>query len=305
MQAALDAFTNRCLTVVLALLYIIYPAASRVTVAMFACQQLPLAGQTADITDVMAETRDIFSGGSSVSVSYLRADYRVQCFTPLHNRFRAAGAVAFIVYPFGVPALFLWLLYRYNVPQMAKRKAEAARLQQAVRLARDCGVEPPTRDISGVPFGSSLVRLTAESIPTAYLEELSELLLTRPEEDCEGEEGDCAAGTPGGSEGGSFAADRSGRDRLEQAGSSLSARSLPEGQAGGWRYRLRRALLLSRLDDAGAGALSLLTPEERRARNLRDILRWCARRRDLISTPRLVWDQVSKRDNELQTPGGR
>lgn len=88
----LDSFSkHRCLTAILALLYIIYPATSRVVVAMFACQQLPLAAPE----------------GSTTVVSYLRADYRIRCFSPTHNRYRApAGAVAAVVFPFGVPALF-------------------------------------------------------------------------------------------------------------------------------------------------------------------------------------------------------
>ena len=43
---------------------------------------------------------------------YLRSDYRIECRSPTHKAFQIYAAFMIVVYPFGIPALFAFLLFR-------------------------------------------------------------------------------------------------------------------------------------------------------------------------------------------------
>ena len=67
--------------------------------------------------------------------AWLSADVGTQCFTPLYDSYRAAAVFWLLVYPIGVPALSLALLYFYRIPQSANRLRRTAQLRQLVDLA--------------------------------------------------------------------------------------------------------------------------------------------------------------------------
>lgn len=208
---------------------------------------------------------------------------------------------------------------------MARRKLEAARLQQAARLARDCGVAPPERYANGVPMGRrSLSGLTPETIPTEYLEELCELLL-----EAEGEDGgdDGGSGKGGGGEGGGE--DDADEEQQQDGGSSSedgakrkerrwrprrpapapwprrAATWLHEALAQcfrGAQHAMRRCCggAAEDIDSGDSPARGghhqsrrRLTEEEKRAQDIQALLRWCKQRSELLAgVPRLVWDEV-------------
>jgi hypothetical protein len=145
-----NSFTNRCVTAALVVLYIAYPSVSQVVVNMLSCQQLR------------------GSEGDADAPYYLRADFRIRCYTPTHRAYMAAAAWWIIVFPVGVPLLFFGALWYYDVPRMARAKADAAWLCEAADwAARHAGLAPPpdvdTRTLSG------------KSMPDEYLAALHAL----------------------------------------------------------------------------------------------------------------------------------
>ena len=100
-------------------------------------------------------------------VSYLDADLRLVCYDAQHWWY-IGGAIAWLFFvPFGIPAYFVWLLYRFKVPQMAALQSDNAWLREAVKMAWAEGVVQPP--------GASL--LTVESITTLHLEALHAFFL--------------------------------------------------------------------------------------------------------------------------------
>ena len=98
---------------------------------------------------------------------YLDADLRLMCYDSQHWRY-IGGAIAWLFFvPFGIPAYFIWLLYRFKVPQMAALLTDNAWLREAVKLAWAEGLAQPP--------GAAL--LTIESISTLHLEALHAFFL--------------------------------------------------------------------------------------------------------------------------------
>jgi hypothetical protein len=113
------SFTNRCVTAALVVLYLAYPAVSQVVISIFNCQQVGDA-------------------------SYLRADFREQCYTPRHTAHMKAAVFWILVYPVGVPLLFWAALRYYGVPAMARAKVADAWLHACCdHAARHACLQPP------------------------------------------------------------------------------------------------------------------------------------------------------------------
>jgi hypothetical protein len=160
------SFTNRCVTAALVVLYLAYPAVSQVAVNMLSCQQL---------VDADGE-----------GAAYLRADFRISCFTPQHNAHRAAAVFWIIVFPVGVPLLFYGALRYYRVPQMARAKEDAGWLQACCDLAaRHAKLRAPP-DVEPR-------LLTADNIPEAYLAALHALFCADSAADEEQDARSCCA----------------------------------------------------------------------------------------------------------------
>jgi hypothetical protein len=76
-------------------------------------------------------------------VWYINNDMRYQCFTPVHYRYRAAGAFWAAVYVAGIPLCYWMALRHYGVPSMARQVVDDAHLQNVVEYATRIGVEMP------------------------------------------------------------------------------------------------------------------------------------------------------------------
>lgn len=63
--------------------------------------------------------------------SFLVRDYRVKCYTPRHNHYRAVGVLALIFYPIGFPLMTTGLLLWYRVPSLVSRRVRQAWLDEA------------------------------------------------------------------------------------------------------------------------------------------------------------------------------
>jgi hypothetical protein len=74
----------------LAMTFLVYSTVSTAVFQTFAC----------DVVDSAAPT-----------ISYLRADYSIQCGTAKHNAYKVYAAFMVIIYPLGIPALYAWLLW--------------------------------------------------------------------------------------------------------------------------------------------------------------------------------------------------
>jgi hypothetical protein len=100
-------FNSAVLSRLLLLAYLVYPNISKVVVDMFACRRV---------------------GG----VDYLVADFRIQCSGARYNSYFGAAIFWTIVFPLGVPAAFLALLLKYDVPRLSARRAQTAWLDAAL-----------------------------------------------------------------------------------------------------------------------------------------------------------------------------
>jgi hypothetical protein len=74
----------------LATTFLIYSTVSTAVFQTFAC----------DVVDIAAP-----------NISYLRADYSIQCGTAKHRAFKVYAGIMVIIYPLGIPALYAWLLW--------------------------------------------------------------------------------------------------------------------------------------------------------------------------------------------------
>ena len=143
------AFTNRCVTIALVVLYLAYPSVSQTVIGMFNCQDLGDAGV------------------------FLRSDLRVQCFTPKHVSYMKAAIFWIFVYPVGVPLLFWMALRYYGVPAMARDKAAAAWLHACCDYAaRHANLQPPP-DVD-------LRKLTTANVSAEYVAALHALFCGAP-----------------------------------------------------------------------------------------------------------------------------
>jgi hypothetical protein len=77
--------------VFLAMTFLIYSTVSTTVFQTFAC----------DTIDDLASTK----------TSYLLADYSIQCYTSKHKLYKVYAGFMLFIYPFGIPALYAWLLW--------------------------------------------------------------------------------------------------------------------------------------------------------------------------------------------------
>ena len=124
----LRRFQTVCLSRSLLVLYLIYPGVSGVVVSTFNCVKLP-------------------SGKS-----YLVADVRQQCWTRRHWAYAAGAFVWLLIIPIGIPLFFLFLLFYFRVPQMARVKVANAWLREAVEYAWSSGIPQPVVDVPNLGF---------------------------------------------------------------------------------------------------------------------------------------------------------
>lgn len=81
-----------------------------------------------------------------------------------------------IVYPVGIPAGFLWLLYRYKVPWMAKQKITNAWLQQIVEHVWRLQIDQPAVNVD---------ELTSLNISDEHLDLLYTIFCDEDDDDAE------------------------------------------------------------------------------------------------------------------------
>ena len=142
-------FQATCLSRLLLLAYLVYPNISKVVVDMFACRRV---------------------GG----VDYLVADFRIQCSGARYNSYFGAAIFWTIVFPLGVPAAFLALLLKYDVPRLAARRAQTAWLDAALKevwrvAALECDTARQLRAAVGVDEA-----LTVSTLPELRAAQLLE-----------------------------------------------------------------------------------------------------------------------------------
>jgi len=137
-------FNSTVLQRVLLILYLCYPGVSVAIVGMFSCVTLK-SGE-----------------------SFLNADLNIVCWDKLHWRYVAAAVVWVFVVPVGVPVLFIRLLHRFHVPQLARLKTNNAWLRECVKKLWEQGIAQPTIDP---------MLCTVHSISDVHLELLSAVLL--------------------------------------------------------------------------------------------------------------------------------
>ena len=137
-------FNSTVLQRVLLILYLCYPGVSVAIVGMFSCVTLK-SGE-----------------------SFLNADLNIMCWDKLHWRYVAAAVVWVFVVPVGVPVLFIRLLHRFHVPQLARLKTHNAWLRECVKKLWEQGIAQPTMDP---------MLCTVHSISDVHLELLSAVLL--------------------------------------------------------------------------------------------------------------------------------
>eukprot|EP00854_Cymbomonas_tetramitiformis_P021839 gene21839-26283_t len=101
---------------------------------------------------------------------YLDDDLHVQCWVGAHARNLPIALVGVCLYPLGLPAVFLYFLWRYHVPSLAKVKVRACLLHAALeRLAPETygtsrrGLEDPLVDLEAVSL-TELQTLSARAV---------------------------------------------------------------------------------------------------------------------------------------------
>ena len=110
-------FTSGMLNKTLLVLYFVYPGVSVAIFGLFSCTSLK-------------------SGKA-----YLDQDFGIVCYDRQHWRYIAGGIVWLFVVPLGVPCFFIWLLWRFRVPEMARLVADNAWLTEAAQLAWTRGLQ--------------------------------------------------------------------------------------------------------------------------------------------------------------------
>jgi hypothetical protein len=103
-----------CLSV-LTFLFVIYPFVSKVVVGVFNCIELDPYGD--------------FEGDGS----WLKSDLREPCPHPGSSFTFSWGVLFLVVYPLGLPVLFVMTLYYFKVPQLATNKGKMHRLKAVLQ----------------------------------------------------------------------------------------------------------------------------------------------------------------------------
>jgi hypothetical protein len=140
----LTQFRSTVISRVLLVLYVTYPGVSVTIFGIFTCTTLPVSG-----------------------MAYLDADMSIQCYDRQHWKYIAAGVVWLFVVPVGVPAFFLWLLRRFDVPKLAALVSDNAFLREAIKLAWTEGLAQP----------ADSHKLTVDGINNLHLEALHALFV--------------------------------------------------------------------------------------------------------------------------------
>ena len=135
----LAQFRSTVISRMLLVLYMTYPGVSVTIFGVFTCTTLPFSG-----------------------AAYLDADLSIQCYDREHWKYIAAGVVWLFIVPFGVPAFFLWLLRRFEVPKLAALVSDNAFLREAIKLAWTEGLAQP----------ADSHKLTVDSISDLHLQAL-------------------------------------------------------------------------------------------------------------------------------------
>ena len=95
---------------VLVVLFLVYPSVSATMLSVFNCK------------DIHGE-------------AYLDADIQIVCYTTMHKLFMVMAAFGMMMYALGIPLGFLWLLYKYQVPVLAKHKRDCHILSRVLEHA--------------------------------------------------------------------------------------------------------------------------------------------------------------------------
>jgi predicted outer membrane repeat protein len=85
----------------------------------------------------------VFSCRQIAGSFWLTKESKLQCYVPLHNKYRALGAFWATVYVAGIPAAFLAVLHYYRIPAAAAHLRQVALLRQTVDTAWQRGVKQP------------------------------------------------------------------------------------------------------------------------------------------------------------------
>ena len=109
-------FKSRVITVFIWGLFLVYPQVASTTLLIFGCTEL------------------------EDKTFWLMADYRIKCWTPQHNVYVGVGVLWSILFPLGIPAAFIYALYRAHVPELAVWKRDNAWLRSIVHRSLIIGV---------------------------------------------------------------------------------------------------------------------------------------------------------------------
>jgi hypothetical protein len=138
-------FKTQCLSVFIWAVFLIYPQARcRVHGLRLCCVCAFHRSVLTSLAQVNSTTLLIFACTKlEDGTSWLQADYRIQCWTPLHMTHVGAGAVFTLLFPFGIPVAILYFLRRARVPELARWKRDCAWLRAIVQRALVMGVKLP------------------------------------------------------------------------------------------------------------------------------------------------------------------
>ena len=119
-------FVNLCIRNTVFCLFLLYVGVSRKILGTFACE-------------------------TYYEKSYLIQDLTFECYTREHKFYMILGVVGILLYPIGIPAVFLILLWRAGVPQMANVKLNKQLAHVILSTAVDDGIieQNVCRDFNG------------------------------------------------------------------------------------------------------------------------------------------------------------
>ena len=133
---------------VLVVLFLVYPSLSAKMLSVFNCKDIH--GQ-----------------------SYLIGDILLACYTTEHNLYMSLAAIGMAVYAIGIPLGFLWLMFYYQVPSLAKHKRNCHIFSRALEyvLKDDYSRDSPVyKDQPGfLRWVTSLVVLIAYTNSVPYV----------------------------------------------------------------------------------------------------------------------------------------
>jgi hypothetical protein len=227
--------------------------------------------------------------------AFLNADLAITCWDTLHWRYVGAAVVWLFIVPVGIPALFLQLLRRFKIPQLALLRIDNGWLREASKKLWECGVDQPASLNVGL--------LTVESISDVHLEVMSAVLLNDASVETAA---DILSGKLSGiafEESLVAAAEKEAPDAPQAAPPGLKERLLARGAeaVAALRARLRGEATEELGDGAAAGEQ---TPQARRDVLLARVLLWC-RTSGEVALPVMNWeDKVEEEQVDQLAAGG-